>query len=129
MNGSFNSLVGRATLSTTCTFPFFQKAKVFWLNYLCRFPFRIAVWRIYTRSIFSLVLLKIFWNFRTISRKKNPRRSSCSQVFSKISVLKKFVNFTRKHKCWSHFLIKPPKIKRLQHRCSPVNFAKLLRTL
>ena len=33
----------------------------------------------------------------------------------------------RKHLCWSLFLIKFIK-KRLQHRCSPVKFAKFLRT-
>ena len=40
----------------------------------------------------------------------------------------KSANFTKKHQCWSHFLKKSPEIKRLQHRCLPVNFAKLLRT-
>ena len=33
-------------------------------------------------------------------------RSSRSQIFSKISVLKNFVNFTGKYLCWSLFLIK-----------------------
>ena len=55
-------------------------------------------------------------------------RSSHFQVFYKIGILKKFVKFTRKHQCWSHLLIKSPEIKRLQHRCFPVNYAKLLRT-
>ena len=38
----------------------------------------------------------------------NPRkgRSTRLQVFSKIDVLKNFANFTRKHLCWSFFLIK-----------------------
>ena len=44
-------------------------------------PFRITVWTIYTRSIFSRVLLKIFWNFRNTSRKKSTVRSSLSQAF------------------------------------------------
>ena len=59
---------------------------------------------------------------------KNPRRSSRYQVFYKVGVLKKLANFTRKHRCWSHFLIKSPEIKWIQHRCFPGNFAKLLRT-
>ena len=38
----------------------------------------------------------------------NPRkgRSSRSQMFFKIGVLKNFANFTGKHLCWSLFLIK-----------------------
>ena len=31
-------------------------------------------------------------------------RSSCSQIFIKISVLKNFAIFTGKHRCWSPFL-------------------------
>ena len=46
----------------------------------------------------------------------------------KLDVLKKIANFTKKFQCWSHFLKKSPEIKRLQHRCFPVTFAKLLRT-
>ena len=74
---------------------------------------------------FSLVLLKIFWNFW--NRKKSTQKQPFSGVY-KIDVLKKFANFTKKHQCWSHFLKKSPEIKRLQHRCFPVNFVKLLRT-
>ena len=38
----------------------------------------------------------------------NPRkgRSSRSQIFFKIGVLKNFANFTGKHRCWSLFLMK-----------------------
>ena len=47
-------------------------------------------------------------------------------------VLKNFAKFTGKHQCQSLFLIKlqslGPDIKRLWHRCFPVNFAKFLRT-
>ena len=68
-------------------------------------PFRIAVWTIYTRSIFWLVLLRIFWNFGNTSSKESMVRSSRSLVFNKISILKKFAKLTRKHQCWSHFLI------------------------
>ena len=87
----------------------------------------MALWIIYTRIIFSLVLLKIFWNFWNSSRKKSTQKQPFSGVY-KIDVLKKFANFTKKHQCWSHFLKKSPEIKRLQHRCFPVNFVKLLRT-
>ena len=54
-------------------------------------------------------------------------RSSRSEMFFKIGVLKCFAVFTGKHKCWCLFLIKfqtwKP-AKRLQHRCFPVNTAK-----
>ena len=48
--------------------------------------------------------------------------------------LKNFVYFTGKHLCWSLFLIKlqawrpATLLKRLQHKCFPVKFAKFLRT-
>ena len=45
----------------------------------------------------------------------------------KKDVLKNFEKSTGKHLCWSLFLIKLLK-KRLQHRCFPMNFAKLIRT-
>ena len=41
----------------------------------------------------------------------------------------KFANFKKKFQYWSHFLKMSPEIKRLQHRCFCVNFAKPLRTL
>ena len=55
-------------------------------------------------------------------------RSSPSQVFFKINVLKNFANFTGKHYCWSLFFIKLQAWRRLQHRCFPVKFTKYLRT-
>ena len=48
-------------------------------------------------------------------------RSSRSQMFYKIGVLENFVKFTRKHLCWSHFLIK-------LHTCFPIIFVKFSRT-
>ena len=42
------------------------------------------------------------------------------------AVLKHFAMFTGKYLCWSLFLIKFIK-KKLQHRCFPVNIARLLR--
>ena len=65
---SFNSLVGHAKLSTTYAFPFFWKARAIYLSYMYEPPFSIALWIIYTRSLFSLVLLKIFWYFWNSSR-------------------------------------------------------------
>ena len=56
---------------------------------------------------------------------------SRSQMFFKIGVLKNFENFTRKHLCWSLFLIKLQDcnfIKEAPHRFFPVKFAKSLRT-
>ena len=126
-------MVGHVKLSTTCAFPIFQKAKAFFfnyfffkLNYLCELLFSNALWIINTRSIFSLVPLKIFWNFWNSSRKKSTQKQAFSGVY-KIDILKKFANFTKKFQCWSHFLKKSPEIKRLQHRCFPINVAKLLR--
>ena len=62
-------------------------------------------------------------------------RSSRSQMFFKIGVLRNFAIFTVKQLCWSLFLIKLQDRsscnfikKRLQHRCFPVNTANFLRT-
>ena len=63
-------------------------------------------------------------------------RSSRSQMFFKIGVLKNLAIFTRKYLSWSLFLIKlqakrPAFLlkKRHQHRYFSVNIAKLLRTV
>ena len=40
-----------------------------------------------------------------LRRNKQPIEAAV-RMFSKIDVLKNFTNFTRKHLCWSHFLIK-----------------------
>ena len=56
----------------------------------------------------------------------NVQRRRCS--IKKI-VLKNFAIFTRKHLCWSPFLIQRDFItKKLQHRCFHVSIAKFLRT-
>ena len=65
---------------------------------------------------------------------KYPSRSSRSQMWFKIGVLKIFAIFTGKYLCWSLFLIKLLNLlnfikRRLQRRCFPVNIAKFLRTL
>ena len=63
------------------------------------------------------------------------RRSSRPKVFCKKCVLKNFAKFTGKHLCQSLLFnkvagLRPANllIKRLWHRCFPVNFAKFLRT-
>ena len=55
-------------------------------------------------------------------------KSSGSQMFLKIVVLKNFENFTGKHLCWSLFLRKCNFInKRFKHRCFRVKFLKFWR--
>ena len=63
-------------------------------------------------------------------------RSSCSEVFCKIGVLRNFAKFTGKYLCLSLFLDKVTGLRpatllkeRLWHRCFPVNFTKFLKTL
>ena len=59
----------------------------------------------------------------------NWLKSSCSQMFYKISVLKIFAKCARKHLFWSHFLIKlqvSRPTKRLEHRYFSVNFSQFL---
>ena len=99
------------------------------------------------------VFKKCFWKFRKTDRKINTcgsflvklhilacnftkqNRSSCSQIFFKISVRKNFANFTGKRLCWSLVLIDFAGLeaynfikKKLQHRCFPVKFWIILRT-
>ena len=49
-------------------------------------------------------------------------RSNRPQLFYKIGILKKFGNKTRTQQCWSYFLRKSSKIKRLHYRFFPDNF-------
>ena len=73
---------------------------------------------------FSCIVNKITWRYS----------SSYSQMFLKIGVLKNFANFTGKQLRYNFYLIKlkalspATLLKRLQHRCFPVNFLKFLRT-
>ena len=73
--------------------------------------------------------------FRTLSNHFREKfhircRSSHSQMFFKIGLLKSFAIFTGKHLCWCLFLIKLKNLlkKRFRHRCFPVNIAQLLKT-
>ena len=67
-----------------------------------------------------LLFAIVFWG--------ETSRSSLSQVFFKIDVLKNFASFTGKHQCWSLFLIKLQAWGILQHRCFPVRFTRFSRT-
>ena len=59
-----------------------------------------------------------------VTCRSSHRRSSVRKDF-----LKNVAIFIGKHLCWSVFSIKKGSIlKRLQHRCFPVNFAKFLGT-
>ena len=63
---------------------------------------------------------------------RTPFRSSGSQMFFKIVVVKNFTKFTGKHLSWNLFKIKFQACnfirKIFQDRCFPVRFAKFLRT-
>ena len=76
------------------------------------------------------ISLRIFLFFFTVTGLLS-NRSSPSQMFFKIGVLKNFAMFTGKYLRWSLFLIKLPACKfikkGLQRRCFPVNIAKFLR--
>ena len=67
-------------LAQCVCFPIFRKGKAFLLNYMSDLPFSIALWTICSRSIFSLVFLKVFWNFQNISRKQSMGRQLFSGV-------------------------------------------------
>ena len=72
--------------------------------------------------IFKVYFMKSFAAAKASSAFiKNRCRSSRSQMFFKIGVVKNFAMFTRKHLCWSLFLIKMQAFG-----CFPVNIAKLL---
>ena len=86
------------------------------------------------KNPFFNVKLKLLKNFNFSQFHEHIFRGNRAQMFFKIGVLKRFANFTGKHLCWSLFLknlqaegLQLHK-RRLQHRCFPVKFAKLLRT-
>ena len=51
---------------------------------------------------------------KILTVRSRNRRSSCSQIFLKISVLKNFAIFTGKHQCWSPFYRKLQVLKPAQ---------------
>ena len=55
-------------------------------------------------------------------------RSSCSQMFFKIGVIKNVTKLSGKRLRWCLFLIELQALKRIQHRYFPVNIVKFLRT-
>ena len=72
--------------------------------------------------------------FRKVNPFMNNGKSSCSQMFFKVGVLKNFTNLTGKNLCWGLFFNKVAGVttcnfikKRLKHRCFPVVIAKFLR--
>ena len=76
------------------------------------------------------------WFVHVWKHSRKTLRSSRSQMFFKIGVLKNFSICARKLLCFSLFFIKlqawrPAFLlkKRFQHRCFPVNIAKFLRTV
>ena len=74
------------------------------------------------------IFLKKYWSSHRRCRSNHRRFSVRKDVF------KNFANFIGKQLCWSLFLwrCRPPACKffkkRLQHKCFPVKFVKLLRT-
>ena len=89
---------------------------------------------------FSLKAQKTLWNhilYDTILIFQQVfwiNRSSRSEMFFKIGILKNFAIITGKHLCWSPFLIKlrtwrsAALLNRDSHRCFHVDFSKCLRT-
>ena len=70
--------------------------------------------------IYIYICIYPYWIHRNICR-------SSHHVLWK-GVLQNYKNLTEKHLCWSLFWTSNFIKKRLQHRCFPVKFAKLLRT-
>ena len=92
---------------------------------------RLQNWRFIDFQWLKIFLLELFGFQLCVSILFHKIRSSRSQMFFKIGVLKIFAVFTGKHQRWSLFLIKLQTwrpVKRLQHRCFSVDIAKFLRT-
>ena len=81
---------------------------------MCELPFSTALWIINTRSIFSLVLL-VYTEAAILRCLQDACPEKIRKLHREIPVLESLLK-------------KSPEIKRLQHRCFPVNFEKLLRT-
>ena len=72
-------------------------------KFLRRTPLQ-SICRFCDKFLKKKAFLKLTGKNKTVVRIIN--RTSCSQTFFKIGVLKNFVIFTGKHLCWSLFLIK-----------------------
>ena len=79
---------------------------------------------LYYKHLKTLIVNKAATSFDS----QTNNRSSHSQMFFKIGVLKNFANFTGKYPCQSLPQVCNIFKERLQHRCFPVIYAKILRT-
>ena len=75
------------------------------------FWIRFRIWSLNTSLNTSLFLLSLL-HFESLKF-----RSSCSKISFKIDVFKNFAIFTRKHLCWSLFMIK-------LRACKPANLLR-----
>ena len=89
------------------------------------------VWFCFEKTFSSFPMLFV----QVGKRSRETLRSSRSQQFFKIGVLKNLSILARNHLCWSLFLIRlqvwrPAFLlkKRFQRRCFPMNITKFLRT-
>ena len=106
------------------------------LSILCQFFISKPLWKLALVSwhFQGFRKEKLTWNGSIIKTNNEcfleSYRSSRSQMFFKIGIPKNFAIFTVKHLCRSPILIKVCNDfkKRLQHKCFPVNIAKILRT-
>ena len=100
------------------------------VNYFCKKVIRrlvtmlsrpVKAMKILEKNLFYCFILSEFIH---VDLQKQP-----PEVFFKKAAPKNFIIFTEEHLFWSLFLIKTCNFinKRLQHRCFPVNIAKLLR--
>ena len=96
-------------------------------NFSCKWHFSLKTQKTLWKHILYdtiLIFQQVFW----------INRSSRSEMFFKIDILKNFAIITGKHLCWSPFLIKlhtwrsAALLNRDSHRCFHVDFSKCLRT-
>ena len=73
-------------------------------------------------SNYAFVTLTFIISKRFVSHQYLNHKKRHPNVFYNKVILKKFAKFIEQHLCWSLL------IKRLWHRCFPVNFTKYLRT-
>ena len=78
----------------------FMYAKIFFPNLYSHFPFFEKLYYYYERKLRNIYKNTCAFIFLWWNQKQPP------EVFYKKAVLKNFAIFTRKHLCWSFFLIK-----------------------